>query len=174
MTNNSTSKLSLEAYERQLDRIHHFFPRLDSKVSALFAVSSGQIAVAALNLSANDLKLWWITVPLAAFMLIIGWAMLNLYRCAYPHLDGGNASLVYFNEIAKLRESDYINKLGDISEVDFKADVAGQIWRNSEIVGCKYRYLKNATVAAMLSLIPWAVLLAATSLSHGRIPAIGG
>jgi Family of unknown function (DUF5706) len=173
MTGRNLPKLSLETYERQLDRIQSFHPRIDTKVSALFAIASGQIAVAALNLSANDLKLWWIAVPLAVFLLTIGWALLNLYRCAYPHLDGGNSSLVFFSEIAKLRESDYINKLGAISEADYKADVAGQIWRNSEIVSCKYRYLKNATIAAMLSLIPWVLLLGATSLSHGKLPVIG-
>src|SRR3982750_1395889 len=95
-------KLSVEAYERQLDRIQSFHPRLDAKVSALFAVASGQIAVAALNLSANDLKNWWITVPLVFFLLVIGVTLINLYRCAYPHLDGGHRSLIYFKEIAAL------------------------------------------------------------------------
>jgi len=173
MTTKSNDHISLDTYEKQLDRIQQFFPRIDSKVSALFAVASAQIAAAALNLSANDLKLWWIAVPLVIFLLLAAWALLNLYRCAFPHLDGGNASLVYFSEIAKLRESEYIDKLGHISADDFKADVAGQIWRNSEIVSCKYRYLKSATIAEMLSLIPWAMVLAATSLSHGRIPMIG-
>jgi hypothetical protein len=169
-----TDKLPLEAYERQLDRIQQFFPRIDAKVSALFAVASAQIAIAAINLSTNDLKLWWVAVPLAAFLLIITWAMFNLYRVAYPHLDGGNASLVYFREIAKLRESDYISKLGALSSDEFKADLAGQVWRNSEIVGCKYRFLKLATISAMLSLIPWTVLLVATSLTHGRFPVVVG
>lgn len=168
------NKLGLEAYERQLDRIQSFHPRLDSKVSALFAVASGQVAVAALNLSANDLTRWWIATPLAAFLLLIVGVFVNLYRCAFPHLDGGTASLVYFNEIAKMRESDFIDKLDASTEDSFKADVAGQIWRNSEIVSCKYSYLKNATIAASLSLIPWAALLIATSLSHGKIPMIGG
>lgn len=166
------NKLPLEAYERQLDRIHQFFPRIDAKVSALFAIASGQIAVAAVNLSANDLKLWWVATPLAAFLLVIAWEMFNLYRVSYPHLTGGNSSLVYFNEIAKLRESEYIAKLGTISQNDFEADLAGQIWRNSEIVGCKYRYLKDATIAAMLSIIPWTALLVATSFTHGRLPVV--
>ena len=164
----------MDVYERQLDRIQQFFPRIDAKVSALFAVASGQIAVAAFNLSVNDLKLWWVSIPLTAFLLIISWALFNLYRVAYPHLEGGNSSLVYFNEIAKLRESEYITKLGAISDEELKADLAGQIWRNSEILARKYRYLKVATIAAMLSLVPWTVLLVATSLSNGRVPVIAG
>lgn len=168
-----SGKLSTEEYERQLDRLHQFFPRIDAKVTALFAISSAQIAVAALNLSENDLKMWWITVPLVIFLLSIAWSMLNLYRCAYPSLDGGNASLIYFNEIAKLRESDYVVKMESATEDDWKMDLAGQIWRNSEILKCKYGYLKVATVAATLSLIPWATLLIATSLTHWRLPIFG-
>lgn len=169
----AVSKLSVESYEHQLEHVHHFFPRIDAKVTALFAVASGQIAVAAINLSANDLTRWWIAGPLAVFLVAIGWSMANLYRCAYPHLTGGNASLIFFGEIAKLRESDYIAKFGALDEEEYKAELAGQIWRNAEIVTMKYGYLKTATIAAMLSLIPWAVLLIATSLSHGRIPAFG-
>jgi Family of unknown function (DUF5706) len=165
-------KLTSEEYERQLDRLHQFFPRADTKVTALFAISSAQIAVAALNLSANDLKMWWITGPLVVFLLAIAWSMLNLYRCAYPNLEGGHASLIYFSEIAKLRESVYVDKLEAVTEVDWKKDLAGQIWRNSEILKCKYGYLKTATIAATLSLIPWAILLIATSLTHWRVPVI--
>lgn len=169
----TTKKLPLEALERQLDRTHQFFPRIDAKVSALFAIVSGQIAVVALNLNPTDLTKWWIVVPLAAFFLAACWVVINLYRCAYPHLEGGNASLFYFNEIAKLRESEYIDRITGITEVEHCADVAGQVWRNSEIVSAKYGYLKSATVTAMLSLIPWTIVLVATSLTNGRIPALG-
>jgi hypothetical protein len=168
------ARLTLEFYERQLDRIGAFYPRLDAKVSALFAIASAQLAVAALNLSANDLKLWWITVPLAFFLFAICWTLINLYRCAYPHLEGGNRSLIYFKEIAALRESEYIEQLEAADQAALKEDVAGQIWRNSEIVCCKYRYLKSATIAAMLSLLPWSILLASTSLTHLRIPVVKG
>lgn len=170
----ASTKPGLEFYERQLDRINAFYPRLDAKVSALFAIASGQLAVAALNLSANDLELWWITIPLAFFLIAISWALINLYRCAYPHLDGGQNSLIYFKEIAALRETDFINQLTATDEATLKSDVAGQIWRNSEIVNCKYRYLKSATIAAMLSLLPWSVLLASTSLTHLRVPLVSG
>lgn len=166
--------MTLETAERQLDRIQSFFPRIDAKVSALFAIAAGQIAIAAVNLSIDDWRRWWVAVPAAAFILIVGWALLNLYRCAFPHLEGGNQSLVYFNEIAKLRESEYIDRYTAVSQADLLNDITGQIWRNAEIVKCKYGYLKRATIAAMLSLIPWTCLLAATSLTHWKMPALSG
>lgn len=145
-------KLPLEALERQLDRTHQFFPRIDAKLSALFAITSGQIAVVALNLNPNDMTKWWIVVPLAAFFVAACWVFVNLYRCAYPHLEGGNASLVYFSEIAKLRESEYIDRITAVSEADHRTDVAGQIWRNSEIVSAETNEL--ASIAAHFSIGP--------------------
>lgn len=160
----------LEVAERQLVLVQSFIPRIDSKVSALFAIVSAQLAVAALNLRAEDLPKWYVTVPLAAFLLCSAVAYVNLYRCAYPHLEGGHASLVYFGEISKRREPDFIQQYMDISAADLARDVTGQIWRNSEIVTCKYKYLKLATQSAMASLLPWAILLIATSLSSSRMP----
>jgi hypothetical protein len=87
-------------------------------------------------------------------------------------LKGGHQSLIYFSEIAVLRESEYVERLTSVDEDEFRSDLAGQIWRNAEIVKCKYSYLKHATIAAMLSLVPWTILLAATSLTHWKIPAL--
>lgn len=164
----------LEVAERQLALVQSFFPRLDSKVSAMFAISSAQIAVAALNLSADDLKLWYVAIPATAFLLAIIYTLISLYRCAYPHLEGGSQSLVYFAEIAKRTESDYIKQYAAVSVKDLTDDLSGQIWRNSEIVSTKYRWLNRSTIAAMLSLIPWTMFLLATSLTHWRVPVVGG
>lgn len=165
--------IDVETHERQLDRVQAFFPRIDAKVSALFAISAGQIAIAVLNLTVDDLKLWWIVAPLAIFLACAVYVFVHLYLCTYPHLKGGNSSLVYFGEIAKLREVEYIERYSALTKDELKADLSGQIWRNSEIAACKYRYLKNATIAAMLSLIPWTLFLLSTSLSHWQVPTIG-
>jgi hypothetical protein len=164
----------LEVAERQLVLVQSFIPRIDAKVSALFAIVSAQLAVAALNLGPADLPKWYITVPLAVFLVTIGVTYFNLYRCAYPHLDGGQASLVYFAEIAKRRESDFINQYTSITVTDLTNDICGQIWRNSEIASCKFKYLKIATQYAMASLVPWAVVLIATSFSNSRMPIVSG
>lgn len=162
----------LENAERQLALVQSFFPRIDSKVSALFAISSGQIAVAALNLTLDDLKLWYVAIPAALFVVAVCAVVWNLYRCTYPHLDGGAQSLVYFAEIAKRTESDYIKRYREVTDKDLTEDLIGQIWRNSEIVAEKYKYLKIATVTAMLSLLPWALLLTATTLTKWQMPTL--
>ncbi|MBZ9940164.1 DUF5706 domain-containing protein [Mesorhizobium sp. BR1-1-13] len=156
--------------ERQLDRIMNFFPRIDSKVSALFAIVSGQVAFAAINITIDDLKSWWIAIPAIVFVICIVWSIGNLYRCTFPHLTGGHASLVYFKEIAKLTEAGFVDRYLSLNEETLRRDVIGQIWRNSEIVALKYDYLKQATVATMVALLPWALLLLGTSLVHWKLP----
>lgn len=167
------ASVSLEIAERQLDRVQTFFPRIDSKVSAIFAITSAQIAVAALNVTSDDLGVWWIFLLLACFVGGAGWTMLSLYYCTYPHLKGGESSLIYFKKIAERSEADYATRYGAITEDELKADFIKQIWRNSQIVDTKYWYLKNATIASMLSLIPWGLLLLNTTLAKGKVPVVG-
>jgi hypothetical protein len=105
-------------------------------------------------LAADDFRKWWITAPAVLFGLSVVVVLINLYRCAYPHLEGGHGFLIYFARIAELSESKYVQRLKGVTADDFRLDLAGQIWRNAEILTCKYRYLKKATVAAMLSVVP--------------------
>ena len=170
LTAPSANPLPLEAVERQLDRLLTFFPRVDSKVSALFAVTSAQLAVAALNLTLDDLKVWWIAACLVAFILSAAWVMIHLYRCTYPHLEGGQQSLIYFAEIVKKQPHAYIRSIGNVQVDVYREDVAGQIYRNAEILCLKYRFLKRATIGASLCILPWSAFLLATSLSHWKLP----
>lgn len=163
-------EIGLDVAERQLDRIMGFFPRIDSKVSALFAIVSAQVAFAAVNLSIDDLKTWWVGIPVFAFIVCVVWTIANLYRCTFPHLNGGYASLVFFKEIAKLTEADYIQRYSSLDEATLKRDVMGQIWRNSEILSMKYDYLKQATLAVMIAILPWFLLLIGTSYVHWKLP----
>ena len=165
-------KIQHEALSSQLDRTHQFFPRADNKVSALFAILSAQIAIAALNMIPADLKVWWIAIPLAAFAFLSAWVLFNLYRCSYPNLEGGNSSLLYFKEIAKLREAEYVEKLTGLKEAEYIEDLAAQIWRNSEILNKKFDALRRANIGTMWSLLPWSAYLLAVSVNASRAPLI--
>jgi hypothetical protein len=162
-----------EVAERQLDRVQNFFPRLDSKVSALFAITSGEIAVATINLAPDDFKLWYIAVPAVCFALLTIGTLWFLYKCTFPHLDGGNNSLIYFKEVAKLTEQDYVRRFTTYVASDRLNDLAGQIWQNSKIATLKYDYLKRAMLFSVFSLLPWTATLLATSLTHWRAPLAG-
>jgi hypothetical protein len=164
--------ISLEVAERQLDRIQSFMPRIDARVSAMFAIVSAEIAIAAVNLQIDDFKDWWVTVPAVAFFFLAFFCVAYLYRCVHPNLVGGSNSLVFFGTVANMREAEYIHKMRSISEDDYLTDVLCQVWRNSEIVAEKYRHLKMAGIAIVSSLIPWTILLLALSIGKWSLPLI--
>jgi hypothetical protein len=158
--------------ERQLDRIQSFFPRIDTRASALFAIAVGELAIAAVNVQFDDFKLWYVAVPAALFALLIIAAFVFLYLCAYPSLKGGTNSLIYFREIAKLTEAEYVRRYTSYVHTDRLNDLSGQIWRNAQIASLKYEHLKSATVLLIASIIPWIATLLATSLTHWTTPAV--
>ena len=162
MTKDAPGVVSLEAAERQFDRIQAFFPRIDAKVSSIFAIASGQIAVASF-VSLKNLQRWWMLAPGALFLAAMAWSVYNLYRCTYPTIRRSPDSLVYFREIIDLNPDDYVERFTTASEEELKRDLARQTWQTSSIAAKKFAHLKQATIAAMLSLIPWACLLIAST-----------
>lgn len=158
--------------ERQLDRIQAFFPRIDTRASSLFAIAAGELAIAAVNLQLEDFKLWYVAVPATLLALLTSGVFVCLYLCAYPSLEGGTNSLIYFREIAKLTEAEYVHRYTSYVHSDRLTDLTGQIWRNAQIAALKYQYLKCATILLIASIIPWIATLLATSLTHWTAPAI--
>ena len=162
MTKNARSAVSLEVVERQFDRIQTFFPRIDSKVSSIFAITSGEIAVVAF-ISLKNLRAWWMLLPGCLFLATVAWTIYNLYRCTFPHVKRAPDSLIYFNAIAELPREQFVERFTNASEDELKEDLARQTWQTSTIAAQKFAYLKQATLAAMLSLVPWAALLIAST-----------
>lgn len=162
MPENTPTAVSLETAERQFERIQSFFPRIDSKVSSIFAIASGQVAVVSF-ISLKNLHVWWMLVPSCLFLIGIGWTVYNLYRCTFPTLKRSPDSLVYFREIIELEREEFVERYTSVSEEELKRDFARQTWHTSLIAATKFAYLKHATMAAMLSLIPWTWLLIAST-----------
>ena len=162
-----------DAAERNLVQIHAFFPRIDARVSAIFAITSGQIAIATLNISGDQFLRADVFVLLVLFLICAAGTIFNLYWCTYPDLAGGDKSLIYFREIATKNETDFV---AEYEATDLKAlrhEVLRQVWRNSVIVQKKYEFLKMATLCTGISVVPWTLLLASVSAKYGKI-SIGG
>lgn len=150
--------------ERQLDRVMGFFPRVDNKASALFAINSTLLGVLAAWLDLADFYTWYIGLCAALAAAAIVYSFAHIYFCAYPHLKGGGGSRVYFQSIAQQTESAFVDEFANINEAQWMKDISAQIWRNSEILSIKYSSLKHSFIATLVALAPWtiAVFLART------------
>jgi hypothetical protein len=168
-----TKKDKVEMASRQLDRTLSFFPRIDTKVTALFAVGSAELAITFLNVTYRDFQNWFVAVPATAVVILLGLVFYWLYKCNYPHIEGGQGSLIYFREVAARTEAAYLNEFGALDEDSLFSDLAAQTWRNSQILSLKFDFLKRASIALAWSMLPFAGALIASSVLHSSIPRIG-
>ena len=166
--------IDIDLIQRQLDRVLGFFPRVESRVNGLFGVNTLIFVVAAVNLSASDLRLWYVTVPGAVLIVGLLVSYYHLFKANFPDDNGGEGSLIFFKTIQKRTEANYIAEFLDCNETQFRNDLLGQIWRNSCILCVKYTRVKQAIVATSLSIAPLVIFLMGTAMVHGRIPIISG
>ncbi|MBZ5528003.1 MAG: DUF5706 domain-containing protein [Acidobacteriia bacterium] len=144
----------------QLNLVLNFFSRVDAKASMVLAVDTAMAGYLAGRMpSLKTMPYWQTLIPLSAFLLI-GNSIWNLYKGAFPNLQGGNLSLVYFREIAKRTEAKFIDEFLAQDETSYVKDVLGQVWRNSEILTEKFKHLKVAFIFMALAVLPWVVSLA--------------
>jgi hypothetical protein len=155
--------LPLELIERQFDRVQMLFPRIDSKINAVFAIVSAEIALASVALSGENLRRWDVFIPATLFICSIGAAVYDLYRCTFPHVKRGGKSLVYFAELALLSETAALRAFADTDAEEFRTDLVRQTWRTSIIAAQKFRHLQRATFSSLVSLVPWFWLLAVST-----------
>ncbi len=163
---------SADEANQQLDRVLGFFPRVESKASALFAMNTGVLAVAALNFQPSDISVWFLALPAALGLGLTVASIFYVYRITFPDLAGGQGSLIYFREIAANTEANYIKRFRERNESEHLNDILGQVWRNSEILKLKFDAMKMAFTLLVFSLVPWAIFLVASSVVRVAVPVL--
>jgi hypothetical protein len=164
----------IDTIQRQLDRVLGFFPRVERRINALFGVNTLILIIATLNVSAGDFRLWYVAIPGSLFLVGLLVSYYHLFRANFPDDHGGENSLIFFKEIQKRTEANYIAGFIECSEAEFRNDLLGQVWRNSCIVCEKYQGVKLAILSTAISIAPFVVFLVVTSTLHARIPLLHG
>jgi hypothetical protein len=62
-----------------------------------------------------------------------------------------------------MSRDDYLTASMSCSVDEWKKDIAVQTWKTADIAQRKFKYLKQATMFAMISLVPWTWLLIAST-----------
>ncbi len=159
-------KEQIKKAEEDLTRVLGFFPRVDAKASAVLGVDIGMLALLALNSPSLKQMTCFTAAALGIPVTLIFWSIFHLFMNAFPQLDGGEQSLIYFREIAKRSEEDYKDAFHKQEQDGYLADLLGQIWRNSEILTKKFDHLKCAFYILAITAIPWTIsLIALASLN---------
>ena len=156
---------SIAAARDQLNRTLGFFARVDGKASVILAIDTSMLALLATR-SAPYSNLGWVWLPISIALLGLAINLWNVYKEGFPSLDGGEESLLYFREIAKKSEVNYVGAWTDLSDERYVKDLLGQIWRNSVILRKKFDHVRFALIALGLAIPAWAVALALLSLKR--------
>lgn len=144
----------IEIAKDNLSRILNFFPRTDTLLSVILAINLGLLAI--LTANAPPLKSidgFFIFVIL--FLLLIFISFYHLYKCAFPQLEGGHTSLIYFREIANKTQIEFSDEFNKQTKQSYITDLTEQIWINSKILSNKYYHLRMAFIFLLLSVIFW-------------------
>ena len=144
----------------QLTLVLSFFSRVDAKASALLAINTGMLAVLASKAPPIATMSVFSYVLAGTAAALIAASLWFLYRVAFPALDGGHESLIYFREIARRTESSFIDGFTAQDELPRVKDLLGQVWRNSCILTAKFHALKRAFILMALAILPWAAAVA--------------
>jgi hypothetical protein len=147
-----------------LDLVLSFFSRVESKISFLFGLNTALLGISYVNIALDQVTKWYVAIPLVCFLGLIAVSFVHLYFASFPQLKGGSGSIFFFGEIAKRTEANYIREYEGKTQAEKRADLLGQVWRNSEILTQKFARLRSAFVLTLSSL-PFLTLevLAATS-----------
>jgi len=153
-----------EVAQNELDRILGFFPRVDAKASVILAVNTGMLGFLASRLPTLSSLVWWEIALCLTTVALLGISLWFLYKQAFPNVEGGNASLVYFREIANKTEAKFIDEFAKQGARDHVNDLLGQAWRNSVILKDKFDYVRKALIFLALAIPPWVASLAIFAL----------
>ncbi len=124
----------------------------------MLAIDLSALALLASNAPPLKALDGWSILGVVAIVLI-GLSLYHLYKCAFPRLDGGPLSLIYFREIASRTDKEFTKAFMEQDEEAYLSDLLSQIWRNSEILTQKFTHLNHAFTFLALSVIPWLVSL---------------
>jgi len=153
------TKDKIKVAESDLDRVLSFFARADSKASVVLGVDLGMLALLLLNAPPFRTLTILTVLVLLVPTLMLCWSLVHIYLNAFPQLDGGDDSLIYFREIANRTETSYMEDFGKIDEDSYLRDLNSQIWRNSEILKKKFDNLKWAFNILAITVVPWSIAL---------------
>ena len=155
-----------EAALEQLKLVLSFFPRVETKISALFAVDAGMLGVLGVQAGVSDLKVWYLAILIALSAITIAASLWFLYRASFPQLEGGHGSLVFFREISQRTEANFNKELRSIDSKTYTDDLIGQVWRNSQILTIKFKNLRWAFIATALAVPIWFLTVLSATVTH--------
>jgi len=144
---------------QQLQLVLGFFSRVDTKLSVGLGINLGMLAMLATRIPKQEDLTVLVSMTGVLFLTPLTLSFWNLWWGYFPDVRGGSDSLIFFQRIDRLTESDFLRACETRTANAFERDVLSQCWRNSKILSSKFRSLKRSYLATSLAIAPWMALI---------------
>jgi hypothetical protein len=149
------SEPNREILEKTLERMLYWIAAADNKVAPVLAIDTAMLGI--LAAIAPKPGAWTlaavITTLLALSLLFLSLGF--LFYASFPRTHGPKGSLVFFGGITERKRSVFVAEITNVQVHQYCEDLAAQCYRNAEIAGLKYRYLRLAMTMLLAAIIPW-------------------
>ena len=145
--------------EKILDRQLEWIRASDSKVPPFAILNAAMLA--AIATLAPPIECWpslWIVVG-AVYILALVCSLLSLIYSISPRMGGAKESVIYFGGIGRMSARSYRRSIRRISDESYLSDLIEQCYRNAKIARTKFRSVRVATIAVIISIAPWASMV---------------
>ncbi len=147
----------IEILEKSLKRLLYWIAGVDSKIPPVIVINTSMLGILA-TLS-SKVRIW--TIPLAIFVVLscipLIYSLIMLFLTSFPRTKGTKDSIIFFDGISSMDETDYLNKIKNINDEDYENDLAQQCHINALIATEKFKFLKSSFISLFLSIIPWII-----------------
>jgi hypothetical protein len=150
---------------KQLERVLSFFGRAEAKSAFASGLITAMLTVLVADLDKIAALAWW-QAPCAVFLYLAGMTYYQVYWIQAPILAGGTGSLIYFREISKLREEQYVQGFTALDEEALTKQILEQVWRNSVILAKKFDSVDRAYGYIKYALPFWVATLVLLHFQH--------
>jgi hypothetical protein len=144
-----------EILEKTLERMLYWIAAADNKVAPVLALDTAMLGI--LAAIAPKPGAWnvaaVITTALALALLFTSLGL--LFYASFPRTHGPKGSLVFFGGITERERNAFITEITNLQVSRYCEDLASQCYRNAEIAGLKYRYVRLAMTTLLAAIIPW-------------------
>lgn len=149
------SELNREVLEKTLDRLLFWIAAADSKIAPVLAIDTAMLGV--LAAIAPKLGAWTLlaVISTALALLFLLTSLGLLFFASFPRTRGPKGSLVFFGGITERERSVFVGEITDLHFSRYCEDLATQCYRNAEIAGLKFRYVRLAMTALLAAIVPW-------------------
>jgi hypothetical protein len=143
----------------ELNLVLGFFPRIDSRLSAVLALDLGMLALVGGRWPVGGAVTLGTVVLAVAFMVPLCVSIYQLWAAIIPDRRGGTGSLVFFRSIASMEESEFRGRFMKLSHTELACDLLEQAWRNARVLECKFSSLRYACLGMAVAVPAWVWLL---------------